>query len=504
MLTDTYLKNYRTKNSLLIAIIFVFFVFLGSIINSYLNYTMNRDILYQNIDKTLKNNALNVDLLLSKDFHERAHLKNSISPEEDTLNTLSLSRLTNNTEIEYIYSMIQIEGEIFFTSSSATNKELAKNDVTAYFDLYDEATPLLTTLLQKNEIAYEESEDKWGVFRTIFIPMKSKNGSPYILGADIKIDFIETTLDTYMQKILISQSITLFLLIVLTFFFIKISRVETQALKRTLDNVIKKQTQELEKLNTSLEARVQEELEKNRLQDQQMLQQSRLALMSELISMIAHQWRQPLTTINAITFDLQMRITLGNTELSSAEIVETESAYFTERLTTVNSLVQTLSHTIDDFRNFYKSNKESSLVKPRDLIKRSLKIIKASYENKKIKVIEEYGDNEQEVECYSNELMQVILNVLKNAQDVLEEHQVETPTVKISTDEKSISICDNGGGISQEIIEQIFDPYFSTKDEKNGTGLGLYMSKTIVEEHHKGILLAKNSEDGACFIIDLS
>ena len=104
---------------------------------------------------------------------------------------------------------------------------------------------------------------------------------------------------------------------------------------------------------------------------------------------------------------------------------------------------------------------------------------------------------------YDNELIQVILNILKNSQDNFKERKVENPKIIITIDENILSICDNGGGISEDIIGEIFDPYFSTKDEKNGTGLGLYMSKIIVEEHHNAKLDVVNVDDGVCFSITM-
>ncbi|MEA3522308.1 MAG: HAMP domain-containing sensor histidine kinase, partial [Campylobacterota bacterium] len=106
-------------------------------------------------------------------------------------------------------------------------------------------------------------------------------------------------------------------------------------------------------------------------------------------------------------------------------------------------------------------------------------------------------------ELYDSELMQVILNILKNAQDNFKEKSTQNAYIKITTHDKCITICDNGGGIPNAIIERIFDPYFSTKNEKNGTGLGLYMCKTIIEEHHKGSLHVKSSDKGVCFSIEL-
>ena len=114
--------------------------------------------------------------------------------------------------------------------------------------------------------------------------------------------------------------------------------------------------------------------------------------------------------------------------------------------------------------------------------------------------MEEYTE-QIKIEMFTNELTQVILNILKNAQDNILEKKTLNPYIKIVSNKHSLSISDNGGDIPQEIIDKIFDPYFSTKNEKNGTGLGLYMSKLIIEEHHSAELLVENKEDGACFTI---
>ena len=165
-------------------------------------------------------------------------------------------------------------------------------------------------------------------------------------------------------------------------------------------------------------------------------------------------------------------------------------------------MTKSLSKTIDDFRNFYKQNKESVIISLEDVSKKSLSIIKMSLMNNNINIIEEYNSDEK-IELYDSEMMQVVLNILSNSQDILKEKTIKDPYIKITTEDRSISICDNGGGIAEDIIEKIFDPYFSTKSEKNGTGLGLYMSKTIVENHHNGKLSIENTDDGVCFTIKL-
>lgn len=111
--------------------------------------------------------------------------------------------------------------------------------------------------------------------------------------------------------------------------------------------------------------------------------------------------------------------------------------------------------------------------------------------------------SQKKIEVYDNELMQVVLNILQNAQENFTQKCIEKPRIEIMVYDRRIVIYDNGGGMEVNILEKIFDPYFSTKSEKNGTGLGLYMSKTIVEEHHKGTLHVENRDEGVCFIISL-
>ena len=243
-------------------------------------------------------------------------------------------------------------------------------------------------------------------------------------------------------------------------------------------------------------------------QEQRLIQQSRMAQMGEMISMIAHQWRQPLTSISAISINLRLKMQLEDFDLESKEGIKEYQDYFFKKLEDIEENTQILTTTIDDFRNFYKPNKNSVVITLEEIIAKALGVIKTSLLNDNIEIVYEYNSTDK-IRLYASELMQVILNILKNAQDIIKEKEIVNPQIKISTKEKTISICDNAGGIPEDILPKIFDPYFSTKDDKNGTGLGLYMSKTIVEEHHKGNLSANNQENdkgeniGVCFIIEL-
>ena len=234
--------------------------------------------------------------------------------------------------------------------------------------------------------------------------------------------------------------------------------------------------------------------------ERKFIEQSKLAQMGEMISMIAHQWRQPLSAIAATTINLKVKSQLNSFDLSKVDEAKEYESYVNKQLDSIDSFVENLTTTIDDFRNFYKSNKNTSLSLLQDIVLKSLKITRTSIENDNIKIIEEYNSLEP-IYVYESELMQVVLNIVKNSQDNFREKNIENPYIKITTQIDSITITDNGGGIPEDIITKIFDPYFSTKTDKNGTGLGLYMSNTIVKEHHNGELSAFNTDDGVSFVI---
>lgn len=254
--------------------------------------------------------------------------------------------------------------------------------------------------------------------------------------------------------------------------------------------------EKIQNINETLEEKVKEELQKNIQKDALLLTQSKQALMGEMLSMIAHQWRQPLTTIGIMANNLYLDIEMNslNTDVFKKELNE------------MNSVVSFLSKTIDNFRNFFKPNKEKSTFSLQELLDSTIVLIKKTTEVYGVHIDLLISQNIQML-SYKNELIQVLLNLIKNAQDVLVEKNISNATIKIATnviDENILfSICDNGGGISDEIKTKIFEPYFSTKNEKNGTGLGLYMSKSIVEEHLHGQIWFENIDDGVCFYIKI-
>lgn len=224
-------------------------------------------------------------------------------------------------------------------------------------------------------------------------------------------------------------------------------------------------------------------------QEIQLIHQNRLAQMGEMISMIAHQWRQPLSAISSNIGNLQLKLTLG----------KFESDYFYEKLEKVVLQTVYLSDTIEDFRNFFRPDKQKNKIFAKELIDDTLRIIDSSLKEHSIQIDTNYSCA-KELYTYSNEVKQVLLNIVKNAQDAFISKKIVDARIVIearcSLDSRCmITIEDNAGGIDKDVIDKIFDPYFSTKSEKNGTGLGLYMSKIIIEKHCEG-RLSVESENG--------
>ena len=263
-----------------------------------------------------------------------------------------------------------------------------------------------------------------------------------------------------------------------------------------LENQVQEKTLELQNLNDTLKSKVKQEIEKNRYQEQMMIQQTRMAQMGEMISMIAHQWRQPLTAISATSATIEIKAQLNNLDNITAQ----------QKAREISTFSQHLSSTIDDFRNFFKTNKEKTNTNYNELIQSVLNIIGASISNRKITLTKELNSHSN-FNTYANELKQVLLNLIKNAEDALIEKNIDNGYIKLYTHEDEynciLEVHDNAGGIPDHIRNKIFEPYFSTKTKKDGTGLGLYMSKTIIEEHCFGKLSVHNDENGAIFIISL-
>lgn len=265
-------------------------------------------------------------------------------------------------------------------------------------------------------------------------------------------------------------------------------------LNNTLEDKVQLQTIKLVELNRGLEKRVQEAIFEIREKDKIMVEQAKLAQMGEMISMIAHQWKQPLAIISAITSNIRVQKEMG--------ILTHEETY--SFMLDIENKLKYLSNTVDDFRTFFKPNKEKEGIYIHDTIQQAKNLLKQELFD--IEIEEDY-QYKLLIYSYKNELLQVFLNMIKNAIDIFKEREIEVGRIQIKTysDDYFVitEISDNAGGIKEELLSKIFEPYFTTKDEKNGTGLGMYMCKIIIDEHCEGKLEVKNTPIGAQFTIKI-
>jgi len=279
-----------------------------------------------------------------------------------------------------------------------------------------------------------------------------------------------------------------------------LSLVEIDTLKTAIINYFNKlqaQSNELNKLNNELEARVSDELVKSRQKDYLLIQQSKLATMGEMINAIAHQWRQPLNSLGLTIQDIKYAYKKN----------EIDENYIDTTTKDAMRQIKYMSKTIDDFRNFYKPNKEKRLFSLNKALQESLSLVRARLEAHFFEIEENYDLDLPEINGYENEFKQAILNIINNSQDAADENKINSPKLSIKTGHKDgyaiLEIEDNCGGIPIEVINRIFEPYFTTKKQGKGTGIGLYMCKTIIQENMGGYIEASNNKNGAKFSIKL-
>ncbi|MEK6659370.1 MAG: HAMP domain-containing sensor histidine kinase [Campylobacterota bacterium] len=263
-----------------------------------------------------------------------------------------------------------------------------------------------------------------------------------------------------------------------------------------LEKQVKEKTIELIKLNESLELKVEQKLEELKSKDQILQTQSKQAVMGEMISMIAHQWRQPLSTITLQIANLQFKQLLGK---------DRNDQDIDKALSNISDTIVYLSDTIDDFQTYFRPDKEIVDIEIHELLQRAVNFAISRVNDKKIRIsINKHTDIH--VKIYINELVQVILNILNNAIDAHNDLNVKEPFIalsaKVAGSKVFIYVQDNAGGIKSENLLHLFEPYFSTKG-KNGTGLGLYMSQMIVQKQFGGEISVETSQKGSTFIVKI-
>ena len=240
----------------------------------------------------------------------------------------------------------------------------------------------------------------------------------------------------------------------------------------------------------------QDELEKSRDKDKMIFHQSKLAAMGEMIENITHQWRQPLSQVNSAV--LIIDDTLEEKGIKN-EVIE-------EKLLEIESLTKYMSNTINDFKNFFDENKIKYDFIIEDILDKAIEVLDTKLKANDIKILSGIK-TEHKCFTYPNELQQVFLIILNNAIDAIQTNNKKSSKIKIEVEKidnyNYIRICDNAGGMSKEIEDKIFEPYYTTKHKTQGTGLGLYIAKIIIEDSLGGELSLQNKSTGVCFIIKL-
>lgn len=257
-------------------------------------------------------------------------------------------------------------------------------------------------------------------------------------------------------------------------------------LHERLAKMVDAKTYELQQLNRNLELKVQHEVDQSRQKDQIMFRQSRLASMGEMIGNIAHQWRQPLNAIVLIIQSFQMKRIAG---------LELSDAFIDKQVNEGIELASLMSNTIDDFRNFFKPNHREELFSVKETVLYSHKLVQEYYAKSGIEIFLNCT-NDIQISGYPNEFSQVIMNFFSNAKDALEENRLDEKFIEVviakEVNNAVICVIDNGGGISDEVQDRMFEPYFTTKHKASGTGIGLYMSKQIIEKQMRGTISGTN------------
>ncbi len=257
--------------------------------------------------------------------------------------------------------------------------------------------------------------------------------------------------------------------------------------------------EKLKEINEHLEERVDDAVGELRKKDQLLIQQSKMAAMGEMIGAIAHQWRQPLNALGLIVQDFKI----------SYQLEDLNAEYIDKMTYEAMGQIRYMSKTIDDFRNFFRPDKPKAVFAIQNTILDVLKIVSSQLTVAKIQVKTTFDERPMLVDGYENEFKQVVLNLITNAKDAILEKRGDDGSGVISigvykeSNKAILTVGDNGGGIKESALGRIFEPYFTTKDQSKGTGIGLYMSKMIIEDNMNGLIFASNIDGGAEFRVEL-
>jgi signal transduction histidine kinase len=496
--TAAYLKNFEGNGFLKLA---------GMVLSS------NDDILRLSLSRPGSNQTEH--LVYDKALHrfEKSMLSAAVKIEPDTANdTVFIKQESYGGNTTFSINRTVYDGEKFLGQLSllldlSRVAALFESSPAGFIHLCDERGNFLVyndRLLGAREhksiyeIFHETADDI--LFSDIYVG-ENMYGRTLLLGggAEYKIfmQMNETILEKKREKI---TRVTLYLILGVLLFSLPVAYLFALVPKRLNDEIVEKNDM-LRELNSNLNTRVMEAVEANRQKDRIMFNQSKNAAMGEMINMITHQWRQPLSSISALASKIKLMAQLGPVEGKALE---------GEMQQVIDSSVY-LSRTIEDFKDFFKPDREKVDVMLKSVIDEALKFSAHPIAIGGITVHKQIRSGGDTITTYKNELIQVLMNLLKNSVDQLNTRDTEDKSITVATSINDglleILVEDNGGGIPEHLLPHIFDEYFTAKE--GGTGLGLYMSRMIMRERFNGSVEAENIVDdkgeraGARFILTL-
>ena len=430
----------------------------------------------------------------------------------ETLRDIKERQISNADAIEVIYLAQQIIHKQWNSYQFATNRQigglpyLASRWLSLFLVMPDipEKTIFQKGIVDKISVKMQSIDSKIMVILDLLKYSKTEQAS--FLIDDIMLEanslniYLSSLITTHLKQAITEKqvndslfqtsTIMLVLLIGMIFFFITMVLFiiinHFKNLHNYLEENILIKTKELRDLNDSLELRIKREVENSRKKDNIMFQQARLASLGEMLQNIAHQWRQPLGSLMMIIQSFESKFLAG----------KLDEPFIASRVKDAQLLSSNMSDTLEDFRTFFNPNKSKKAFRIKEVIQKAVDLSKYQLEREEI-TLALFIKDDLEVFGFKNELIHVLLNLIGNSKDILASktdniHKIIHIIAKQNEERIFINVIDNGGGIKSDIIPKVFDPYFTTKHKSVGTGIGLYMSKQMVEKHMHGKITCKN------------
>ena len=452
----------------------------------YFSFNLAKDKIYNKFFEEVKKNIYlltnnyknDILLKLPKNENWYEYLKNHPKLQKHLNRDLSMIVLN---EVKNIYVLAPIGNKLVVLANSS------KSNKSKFGEIFDIKEKNEYFSLKPHYFIYKKSKQTWIAFiNPVLVDKKIKA----IIVADMPLSFLDYVkyIIYKLQKYL---DILLGFIVFAVLFMIMFSYFDEKREKEK-----EKLLQKLQQSNKILEIKVKEKVDELRKKDLLIMNQGKLVALGEMLNMIAHQWRQPLNALSAAAIHLELKTEM--TEVNKEDVIK-----FTRF---VQNEAQKLSTIIDDFMNFAKPNEEIKEFYLKDVIADVLQLIGVQLKNHNIQVdidIEE----DFKLKNYKKVIEHILLNLISNARDALDEANIENKKIKIYTKEKDdtieIIVFNNGDKITKSVADRMFEPYFTTKEEGKGTGLGLYMSKKLAREKLGGDLYFENREDGVVFILKL-